>query len=322
MKMYKSNEIKQLQSISKLNNKYENIFICTASYEERCLGSVNLFSKDIKFKLIYIIKYDTKENDENYHILKNKLKKYGKIHSILIDPMFPIFQYKDIVKNIIDNVNNIQQLNIYIDISTFMKWHLLIFLKILKERDLLNKIIFVYTEPIDYEINLFQPLSFGLRDIFPVPFFYGDFDFSKENLLIIFIGYEGNRALSLFEKIEPEECLLLLADPPYWPEWKGRAEDMNKSLIHLLGDKKIIKIDSRNPIKVCEQLNSILTHNSYNKYNHLISPLGTKPQALGLFYYISKYNPKNTILTYSAPLRYNTLFYSKGIGRTWHLPTY
>jgi len=318
-------KFKDVQLVKSIVNddvqKPDDFFITTASYEERCLGSLKLMTEDYKSKYIYIIKYEGKENDENYKKMKSILKHHGEIITYDINPMFPLFQISNVVKDIIKNKRN-NDINIKIDITTFIKWNFLVFLKMLYETKLLHNVTIYYTEPISYETNLFQPLSFGLKEIFPIPFFYGNYDFSKENLLIIFLGYEGHRALSLYEKIEPEECILLIADPPYWPEWKGIAEELNKSLINLLGEINLKKIDSRNPIKVCESLKSILSRTSYKKYNHLISPLGTKPQTLGLFYYFHKYNPENTILTYTAPLRYNALFYSKGIGRTWKLPIY
>lgn len=54
-------------------------------------------------------------------------------------------------------------------------------------------------------------------------------------------------------------------------------------------------------------------------YSHNIHPMGTKHQAFGLYLYWTT-KPTTTSLIYSAPLRHNDLFYSKGIGRTWVLP--
>ena len=125
--------------------------------------------------------------------------------------------------------------------------------------------------------------------------------------------------MALYEDLDPADCMLLIADPPYRKEWKGRTEALNKEIINVVGKTKIRYIDSRNPIKVESQLSKILASEGCIGYNHIISPLGTKPQTIGLFLYMLK-NPANTLLTYGSPLRHNNLFYSYGIGRTWELP--
>lgn len=168
-------------------------------------------------------------------------------------------------------------------------------------------------------IDLFQPLSFGIRQIFPIPTYSGNYDFSKDSLLILLLGYEGSRALALFDDMDPAECLLLIPKPAYNKEWEGRTEEMNKGIINIVGRSKIEYIHSRNPVKVAQQVYKILSKPKYSRYNHIISPLGTKPQTLGLYLYLST-NPLNTVLIYGAPLRHNELFYSRGIGRSWVLP--
>ena len=124
--------------------------------------------------------------------------------------------------------------------------------------------------------------------------------------------------MALLDNLDPTDCLLLIPKPAYHEEWEGRTEKLNKSIINIVGQSKIKYIDSRNPVKVYNQIKSILSDPNYLKYNHMISPLGTKPQTLGLFYYLSN-NPSDTILIYGSPIRHNHLFYSKGIGRSWIL---
>jgi len=202
-----------------------------------------------------------------------------------------------------------------------IKWHLLLLLKALDTNNLSDKIRYLYTEPKDYITDLFQPLSFGIKEIFPIPFYSGDFDFSKDSLLILILGYEGNRALALLEEMDPAECLLLVPKPAYHDEWEGRTEEMNRGIIKIIGESNIKYLDSRNPLKVYKQIRSIISSSEYSDYNHIFSPLGTKPQTLGLYLYLRE-NPLNTILIYGAPLRHNDLFYSEGIGRSWILPVF
>jgi hypothetical protein len=300
----------------------DNLFICFGSPEERCKGATIRLHPSYKAEHIFLLRYSNHESEKrekNIRYMKNKLKNVGKVEEIFVDENKPLPVIREIVEKIEKLVRHATSPKITVDISTPIKWHLLIFLKFLDIRNLLSNVRFLYTEPEDYITSLFQSLSFGIKEIFPIPTFYGDYDFSKEDLLVLILGYEGSRAMALYEEVDPAECLLLVADPPYHEEWKGRTEEMNKEIINIVGASKIRYVDSRNPLKVSFQLREILLNSDYKDYNHIISPLGTKPQTLGLYSYLSS-NPSNTILIYGAPLRHNELFYSSGIGRTWELP--
>lgn len=303
-------------------NEPDKLFICWGSPEERCKGSIMKLSPDYKSENIFILRYtnhESEKREKNIKYIKDRLEKAGKIEEITIDEDIPLPIIKEIAQEIESLVKDAKHPRITMDISTAIKWHLLVLLKILDLRDLLDKIRFLYTEPKDYHTNLFQPLSFGIKEVFPIPHYYGNYDFSKEDLLVLILGYEGSRAMALYENVDPTETLLLIADPPYHSAWERRTEDMNKEIINIVGSSKIKYIHSRNPVLVATQLYEILSDEKYLEYNHIISPLGTKPQTLGLYLYFAT-NPVDTILLYGAPLRHNELFYSHGIGRTWELP--
>lgn len=304
------------------SDKPDDVFICWASPEERCKGTILKLSPNYKARKIFILKYtnhESEKREKNLHEIKDKLKNHGEIEEFLIYEDAPLPIMRELVKEIENSLTDYKHFTITIDISTPIKWHLLILLKLLDLRSLLDNTRILYTEPKDYSIELFQPLSFGIREIFPIPLFHNYYDFSKNDLLVLILGYEGSRAMALYENIDPVETLLLIADPPYRPEWRGRTEEMNREIINTVGESKIKYIDSRNPILIAKQLFEILSDEKYTQYNHIISPLGTKPQALGLYIYLTS-NPQNIILLYGAPLRHNNLFYSYGIGRTWKLP--
>ena len=303
-------------------NQPDNFFICWGSPERRCKGTILKLHPNYEAEHVIIWRYsnhESKKRQENIREMKSRLKNVGEIEEILIDENKPLPILKETCQKIESLLKHDTQPRITLDITTPIKWHLLIFLKFLDLRNLINNVRFLYTEPEDYITDLFQSLSFGIREIFPVPTYYGDYDFSKEDLLVLILGYEGSRAMALYEDIDPAECLLLIADPPYRKEWKGRTEEMNKEIINITGTSKIKYIHSRNPLKVALQLLRILSGEEYTEYNHIICPLGTKPQTLGLYSYLS-ISPSDTILVYGAPLRRNELFYSSGIGRSWKLP--
>ncbi len=321
--MERATEPIECASISRITSDApDDALICCGSPEDRCLGTINRLTPDYHARTVYLIRYtnhESRKRAENIEKMRQKLSTVGPIRDIQIDEEKPIPVIMDLIEEITKSAINTRKARISIDISTIRKWHLLIFMKAfeaVKERHLLR---FLYTEPEDYVTDLFQPLSFGIKDIFPIPNYSGNFDFSRDSLLVLMLGYEGDRALALFEEMDPTECLLLIAKPSYHEEWEGRAEVMNKGIISAVGSSQIRYIHSRNPILVAYQLRELLSHTHFKQYNHVISPLGTKPQTLGLHCYLSS-NPPNTVLLYGSPARHNELFYSKGIGRSWVLP--
>jgi hypothetical protein len=322
MKMQITEPIECKEIITVLQNEPDDIFICCASPEERCKGVVQKLATNYHSKVVLFLRYanhKSEKREKNIQEMKDRLKSVGETQEIVIDEDKPIPMLKEIIQDIVNHTENNEKPRIAIDISTIIKWHLLILLKGLDLTKKGGTLRFFYTEPEDYITDLFQPLSFGIHSIFPIPTYSGNFDFSKNSLLVLILGYEGDRALALYEEMDPTDCLLLIAKPSYHEEWEGRAEKMNKEIINTVGNSKIGYIDSRNPIKVSSQLHELLSNQTYKQYNHIISPLGTKPQTLGLHLYLSS-NPLNTVIIYGSPARHNELFYSKGIGRTWVLP--
>jgi len=300
----------------------DDVFICCGSPEERCKGTIRKRSPNYEANTVFLLRYtnhESQKREQNVKEMKERLEKVGKIIEIVVDEEKPIPIINDIIQKIEKYATEPRKPRITIDISTSIKWHLLILLKALDLKNICEKIRFLYTEPEDYETDLFQPLSFGISKIFPIPTYSGNYDFSKDSLLVLLLGYEGDRALALLEEMDPTDCLLLIAKPAYHKEWEGRTEKMNTGIINVVGKSKIKYVDSRNPVIISQQLHRILSNQKYSKYNHIISPLGTKPQILGLYLYLST-NPSNTVLIYGAPLRHNEPFYSRGIGDSWILP--
>lgn len=313
-------EIRRIDSIKK--NEPDDIFICCANSEERCKGTVEKLAPKYRAKNVFLLKYEnqkSKKTEQNIYEMKEKLEEIGEVLEIHVDERRPLQIISEIVQSMGKHTLDPLEQRITMDISAITKWHLLILLKALDIKNLIRNIRILYTEPEDYITDLFQPLSFGIREIFPIPTYYGNYDFSREPLLVLLLGYEGDRALSLHEEVDPADCLLLVPRPAYHKEWEGRTEEMNVGIINIVGKSKIKYIDARNPIIVSQQLYEILSVPEYLRYNHIISPLGTKPQILGLYSYLST-EPDNTILVYGEPLRHNEMFYSKGIGRSWCLP--
>jgi len=312
----------QIQSIETITKGVpDDIFICSGSPEERCVGIAKKLSPDYKAKKVLLLRYTghkSLKRERNIQEIKKYLSSVGEINEITLDEEKPIPRIKEIAEQIVSNISE-HNPRITIDITTIIKWHLLLLLKSLDMKGLAKVCRFVYTEPEDYMTETFQPLSFGINQVFPVPTYSGNFNFYRDLLLVLMLGYEGERALAIFEEMDPDECLLLIAKPSYHGSaWEGRTEKLNKEVINIVGKSKIHYIDARNPLIVQKQLEELLSTRENRRFNHAIAPLGTKPQTLGLYNYLTT-NPDNTFVIYGSPARHNK-FYSQGIGRSWILP--
>lgn len=210
---------------------------------------------------------------------------------------------------------------IVLDISVLTKRHLLMILRWLDDRDCWDRLWIIYCEPGDYVVSQYIPLSFGVSSIHQIPGLCGTPDMSRPLHLAIFLGYEGDRALAAYEHIQPIETTLIVPDPPYRPEWKGRTETFNCDLIKLVGKSSIIKVDAINPTSTLDGLRTCLgLENDRSAHCKVVCPLGTKPQTVGIYMYARACSDPPA-LVYASPLRHNHDFYSHGIGNVWLLKT-
>ncbi|MGD0921571.1 MAG: hypothetical protein ABSA70_07390 [Terriglobia bacterium] len=210
---------------------------------------------------------------------------------------------------------------ITVDISTFTKRHLLLLLKSVDDLGMWDSLKLLYTEPKDYVADLYLQMSTGVRQINPVPGFINAESLSKPLLLVILLGYERDRAMALFNALEPNETVLIVPSPPYHAEWKGRTEEMNRDLITLIGHEKLKYAHSLDPNGLRNDLSHLLGQNGEYPLHHwhcCVAPLANKPQTVGLYLFWRE-NPGRFSIIYAQALKHNEPFYSEGIGRSWQL---
>lgn len=307
-----SDEIKPVE-----NNK-DDIFIVCASFEDRTTAVVNKFSKKYKVTTSFIFKYDepnlTNLRDANF----NKLMETLSVHSDNVlpvicnhhDPLDGVFKLKILCEyKSLDFENK----NVTIDITTFTKQYLLVLFKFIEKHNPKSVRLF-YTEPEDYAVKWGKPLSYGLTDIVSVPTYGGHFYIGKENLLILQLGYEGDRAYALWEKLAPHKTILLIGKPSFKDSWEGRVEEFNKKLISKLPNDAIYYIPTLDPFVVSKNLDELIEKH-LTKYNIIISPLGPKPQVVGCYLSVRKY--PDVQIVYAIPKSHEEEYFSKNVGKIW-----
>jgi hypothetical protein len=296
----------------------DDVFICCAGFEERCFGSFNRF-KNFTPRNSFIISYERDAIGSKYAKTMHSMLKGSK--SILTSGKDPVNSFAALAADIRKLGLNPRDSVITIDVTVLTKRHILLLLRMLDDMELFNSIRVLYTEPRNYSTELFLPMSSGLRQIDVVPGFVNVQPLGRPLMLVVLLGYEGDRAMALFNELDPNETMMIVPRPAYHAEWEGRTQQMNSTLINLLGEEKIRFVDSRDPYLVSDELERILIGNtrlSLSNLNCCISPLGTKPQTIGLYLFWRKHRFEFSIV-YAEPLKYNQRFYSTGIGTTWSL---
>jgi hypothetical protein len=208
---------------------------------------------------------------------------------------------------------------IVFDISVFTKRHLLMMLRWLDDEGYWDNLTVVYSEPEDYDVSKYIPLSFGLSTLQQIPGFSACPDLSRPVHLALFLGFEGDRALAVYEHLQPMLTTLAVPDPPFRASWVGRTERFNADLLALVGEDLIERVDSVDPENVCNALVKLFGESSKRgPHAKVICPLGTKPQTFGIYCYVREsFDPP--AIVYASPLRHNHQFFSYGIGTTWIL---
>ena len=269
-----------------------------------------------------IFHYDDKnpKREENHRAMEADLR------AMFVEPIELQFTEGNAVKSLHDNMSmlrhvlaSLKDAFVILDISVFTKRHLLMILRWLDDEGYWDRLTIVYSEPEDYDVSQYIPLSFGLKSLQQIPGFSACPDLSRPVHLVLFLGYEGDRALAVYEHVEPMHTTLVIPHPPYQPSWIGRTEKFNSDLLAVVGKEFAEKVDSADPDATRAALTKILgDSNKRGQYAKIISPLGTKPQTFGIYSYIRECADSPALL-YASPLRHNHGFFSHGVGNTWIL---
>jgi len=312
-------EIKEISNNIRCVEECRNeLFITCASFEDRTTAVVSKFPKEYKISNSFVFKYDEKNRtnlrEQNFEILKSILLKHSEKLCPLIcdhyDPLDGIYKFQDLCKSrgIVFNDKNIT-----VDISTFTKQYLLVLFKFIEKQKPKSLRLF-YAEPKDYAVKWGKPLSYGLIDIVSVPTYGGHFYTEKENLLILQLGYEGDRAYGIWERIAPHKTIVLIGKPSFRDSWEGRVEKFNEKLISRLPNDSISYTPTLDPFQVSKNLDNLITQYS-ERFNISISPLGPKPQVVGCYLSVRKYPDVQVI--YAIPKFHEEEYFSKRIGKIW-----
>jgi|GEM_PF-2167996 len=312
-----------------------DLFISGISLEDRCpLGCELLAKKGIlpKKKLLFafseVLESWTRERSIEKTNFDDAIKHFSALFSLSESDCPLIVPMSDEVSGLMQFQSFFESRftsgidpKIIIDYSVMVKPYIYILLKYLIISQKSSKIFLIYTEPSKYnktkalitssERELFTK---GRRDTMDIPGYSGLKNISKDKVLAILLGFEGERARDVVDDINPEVVIPINGFPAYKPEIKDLSIISNEEL---LKDSEIFSklcyAPANNPFETMEVLEVIHSH-YMNRYNFSIAPLGTKPMALGACLFALEHSDVRIIYPY--PQEYNSKT-SVGYGSSW-----
>lgn len=312
-------------AIENLNriNEYgpDDLFICCASFEKRCLSGALKMTAGYrtKYSIIFVIEgsLDKKQADTNLNTLK------GILGTRSSKGIFVISCGRDSPNEGIGQLKNIwpqckprddENPFITVDISSFTKIYLLQLLHYLVIEKKLGLPRIIHTT----QTYLPNKLTVGVSQITTVSSFFGTINVEKEKVLVLFLGFEAERSLTVWKHFSPAKTIALVTNPP-------RSENLNylkyaeKNNSYLLSQPsvEVRETPADNPYAVKKILEGIFGEMG-GSYNMIVGPFGTKPQVVGLFLFCLEY-PKVQV-AYSHPTEYTRSYLLRKPGPTLLLP--
>ena len=309
----KNPEIIQLNKLdSHLVDKID-LFICSASFEDRCFKVAEVISKNIKHVLIFKNKADIKESNKSIKIKNaNYLKSLFKHSEVIpISKSDPFFTSNQFVKEILKN--NKTKRNILVDISTFTHEALLILMKVIdifKNKE--DKVMLAYNPAKDYCFETSKKedkwLSKGIKEIRTVLGYPGSFSPYKKLHLIILVGFEVEKCIKLIEDYEPS--ILSFGIPNAKDSFGKTIHQVNfqryKKLLSIYPNINEFKFSCVDPKKTMNQLIKLIE--KYPDFNTVIAPMNNKLSTVGAGLAANKIDKVQ--ISYARANLYNTKDYS------------
>ena len=312
----------EIESLTKLNDfGPDDLFICCASFEDRCLSSVLRMGRDFRtrFAAIFVIEEPLykKEVDANLSRLQIELRKRTAEGIFVItcqkkNPIEGVAQLRNVWKQC--KPKNPEEPFITVDISGFTKIYLL---------GLLHYLVTELNAGIPRLLHTTQTylptkLTRGVEQITTVADFFGSPSFERETILVLLLGFEPERALAVWKHYNPTKTIALITNPPRDgnPDYLKFAQENNAYLLSQ-PSVEVRDVPADTPHVVKDALEAIYA-SARGAFNMVIGPFGTKPQTVGVFLFCLEH-PKVQVV-YSFPEKYTRSYLNRKPGPTLLLP--
>jgi hypothetical protein len=203
--MYRNQPL-MLNDLAMTVDKNIDVFICSASYEERCKSVSDALAdhQHIGKKLVCFNQKSSSAVAANADYLMKKLGSSSE--KVPLDKSSPLITADNLQRALSRTGGDSGGLSYLIDITTFTHEALLILLRLLQTRVKRSPVVLAYAPADEYSVGLpiaKKWLSKGITDIRSVLGYPGDSRPSRKSHLIVLVGYEGERAERLLDEYQP-----------------------------------------------------------------------------------------------------------------------
>ena len=182
---------------------------------------------------------------------------------------------------------------------------------------------FLLAAGIETQLRYYKPsrygtfLSRGIGTVSSISGFEGEITTTGELYLAIVLGFEGYKALHVWESIGPTKCTALMGTPPYREEFLAYSKEINRDLLGAVEGIQFVDLHTFDVQVAISQLKELHSNSkaASGEGSFVLCPLGTKLQSLACFG-LAYCNPEITIATVSS-LTYYSREYSWGIDPTY-----
>ena len=299
-----------------LKDEYDgaiDLFICSASYEERCKSVAKHLNLDSIKNVLIAKNFAYLDMVENNYLELSSL--FASKNSLLaIDSNNPIKTADEIINKLSPYGSSEKSQHVVIDVSTFTHESLLILFAIgryiFRSNDTID---FIYSTASDYSIGDNPDntwLSKGVKEVRSVLGYPGNLVPSRKTHLVILGGHEEYRAYGLIKELEPSLITIGYGDrleestAPHQTTNEKKVERLRS----LVGDVISFEFSCYDPLLTEKKIGEIL-RNINGSYNTIIAPMNTKISTLGAALYSIK--NQEVQLCYAQPEIYNYKKYSK-----------
>ena len=283
------------------------LFIVAASFEDRSCAVAEQLRENVIDDDVMVLDFTGYENVGPYlynrvRLLRMLREKGFQTVRVEVDRRRPL----EAMRRVTDCVEKIDPLKVVVDLSVLPRNYLFGICRLLAVLGIPTSVR--YHRPTEYGRNL----SRGVGLIGSIPGFEGEMNTVGEMVLAIVLGFEGYKALHVWERIGPTRCIGLVGDPPYqdhFLEWSKKHNDELLHTIEGIQTKKLHTYDVRAAVMQLKQIYEEVKMSSRDAA-FILCPLGTKLQSLACFA-LSYCHPDVTVVDVSS-MTYYSRDYSKG----------
>ena len=273
-----------------------SLFICSASFEKRCLSIPKAICEKGIPNATVLISFNEDYEEEaktNLEELRKLFPSADVCHLRTDDPIVTMDHLTWALERAwTTKING----HIFVDVSTFTRESLLILLRCLwRNADEHSDVRLLYSRAREYDVGRNEAskwLSQGIREVRSILGFPGDLRPSRQTHLVVMAGFEGDRAVALVTKFEPSLVSLGIADSSEGDTRNHQA--INESRMREMSDRignLAIPISEftfsgydpqRAAMDLSNQINYVQRdHGEENPLNTIIAPMNTKLSTIG-----------------------------------------